>query len=116
VKKILRYVAGICNWGLWFSQKKENQTLLTGFSEADFARDVDARKSTTGVIFFLTNSPITWQSMKQKVVAQSSCESEYITAANATCQVLWLAQVLAEVQGSASSTPLLSVDNKSALP
>lgn len=32
---------------------------LTGFSDADFAGDVDARKSTTGVIFFLANSPIT---------------------------------------------------------
>jgi hypothetical protein len=53
--------------------------------DVDFARDVDARKSTTGVIFFLPNSPITWQSTKQKVVAQSSCESEYIAAANPTC-------------------------------
>jgi hypothetical protein len=59
VKKILRYVAGICNWGLWFGQKKENQALLTGFSDADFPGDVDARKSTTYVIFFLVNSPIT---------------------------------------------------------
>jgi hypothetical protein len=85
VKKILRYVAGTCNWGLWFSQKKENHALLTRFSDADFAGDVNARKSTIGVIFFLANSPISWQSMKQKVVAQSSCESEYITAANMTC-------------------------------
>jgi hypothetical protein len=53
--------------------------------------------------------------MKQKVMAQSSYESEYITAANATCQTLWLAQVLAEVQGSAPSTPLLRVDNKSVI-
>jgi hypothetical protein len=53
--------------------------------------------------------------MKQKVVAQSSCESKYITAANMTCQALWLAQVLAEVQGFAPSTPLLRVDNKSAI-
>jgi hypothetical protein len=59
VKKILRYVAGTCNWGLWFSEKKWNQVLLTGFSDADFAGDVDARKSTTEVIFYLTNSPIT---------------------------------------------------------
>jgi hypothetical protein len=58
---------------------------LTGFSDADFAGDVDARKSTTWVIFFLANSPITWQSMKQKVVAQSSCESE---SANAMYQAL----------------------------
>jgi hypothetical protein len=47
VKKILCYVAGTCNWGLWFGRKKENQVLLTEFSDADFAGDVDARKSTT---------------------------------------------------------------------
>jgi hypothetical protein len=115
VKKILCYVAGTCNWGLWLDRKKGKQTLLTWFSDADFAGDVDTRKSTTGVIFFLANNPITWQSMKQKVVAQSSCKSEYIAAANATCQALWLARVLAEVQGSALSTPLLRVDNKSVI-
>jgi hypothetical protein len=48
-------------------------------------------------------------------VTQSSCESEYIAAANATRQALWLARVLAEVQGSAPSTPLLWVDNKSTI-
>jgi hypothetical protein len=53
--------------------------------------------------------------MKQKVVEQSSCKSEYIAAANATCQALWLARVLAEVQGSAMSTPLPRVDNKSTI-
>jgi hypothetical protein len=111
VKKILHYVTGTCNWGLWFDRKKGNQTLLTGFSDVDFAGD-DVRKSTTGVIFFLANSPITWQSMKQKVVPQFSYESEYIAVANATCQELWLARVLAEVQSSALSTPLLRVDNK----
>jgi hypothetical protein len=64
MKKILRYVTGTCNWGLWFSRKKGNQTLLIGFSDADFARDVDTRKITIGVIFFLVNNPIMWQSMK----------------------------------------------------
>jgi hypothetical protein len=53
--------------------------------------------------------------MKQKVVAQSSCEAEYIAAANAACQALWLARVLAEVQGSAPRAPMLRVDNKSAI-
>jgi hypothetical protein len=115
VKKILRYVAGTYNWGLWFDRKKGNHVLLTGFCDADFAGDVDARKSTTGVIFFLANNLITWQSMKQKIVAQSSCESKYIAAANVMCQALWLARVLAEVQGSAPSTPLLRVNNKSAI-
>jgi tRNA(Phe) wybutosine-synthesizing methylase Tyw3 len=53
--------------------------------------------------------------MKQKVVAQSSCEAEYIAAANAACQALWLARVLAEVHGSAPRAPMLRVDNKSAI-
>jgi hypothetical protein len=44
VKKILRYVTGTCNWRLWFGRKKGNKTLLTGFSDADFAGDVDTRK------------------------------------------------------------------------
>jgi hypothetical protein len=44
-------------------------------------------------------------------VAQSNYESEYIAA----CQALWLARVLAEVQDSTLSTPLLRVDNKSAI-
>ncbi|CAA6672141.1 unnamed protein product [Spirodela intermedia] len=51
----------------------------------------------------------------RKVVAQSSCEAEYIAAANAACQGVWLARVLAEVHGSAPSVPMLKVDNKSAI-
>jgi hypothetical protein len=53
--------------------------------------------------------------MKQKVVVQSSCEVEYIAAANATCQALWLTQVLDEIQGIEPGVPLLRVDNKSAI-
>ena len=60
--------------------------MLLGYSDSDLAGDVDSRKNTSGVIFFLGESPISWQSAKQKVVALSSCEAEYITAATAACQ------------------------------
>jgi hypothetical protein len=82
VKRILRYVAHTSNWGLWFGWKKGNHALLIGFRDADFTGDVDTRKSTTGVIFFLVNNSVTWQSMKQRVVTQSRCELEYIAVAN----------------------------------
>jgi hypothetical protein len=59
VRKILRYVVGTCNWGPWFGRKKGNYALLIGFSDADFTGNVDARKSTTWIIFFLANNPIT---------------------------------------------------------
>jgi hypothetical protein len=115
VKRIVRYVADTQEWGLWYNRGKKKVAVLTGFSDSDYAGDVDKRYNTTGVIFLLDDSPISWQSMKQKVVAQSSCEAEYIAAANATCQGLWLARVLGEIQGSAHSSPVLKIDNKSAI-
>ena len=48
-------------------------------------------------------------------MAQSSCEAEYIAAANAACQGMWLARVLVEAHGSAPSMPMLRVCNKSAI-
>jgi hypothetical protein len=48
-------------------------------------------------------------------VALSSCEAEYIAAATAACQAVWLARLLAEISGSAVSKPVLRVDNKSAI-
>jgi hypothetical protein len=64
-------VAGTKNWGLWFGWNKGNQMLLIGLCDAYFAGDVNARKSTTEVIFILANSLVTWQSTKKRVVAQS---------------------------------------------
>jgi hypothetical protein len=37
---------------------------LTGFSDSDHAGDVDDRKSTSGVLFYLGNSAISWFSQK----------------------------------------------------
>ncbi|XP_062232806.1 uncharacterized protein LOC133930127 [Phragmites australis] len=51
----------------------------------------------------------------QKVVALSSCEAEYIAAATAACQAVWLARLLAEILDSVVSKPVLRVDNKSTI-
>jgi hypothetical protein len=110
----LRYVDGTRNLGMWF-EKGKKEVVLVGFSDSDYARDIDKRKSTTGIIFFLTGRPITGQSMKQKVVAKSSCEVEYIAATNTTYQALWLTQMLVEVQGLEPGVPVLKVDNKSTI-
>ncbi|KAF2284335.1 hypothetical protein GH714_020616 [Hevea brasiliensis] len=67
-------------------------------SDSDMAGDIDDRKSTTGVIYFLGNNPITWVSQKQKIVALSSCEAEYIAATAGTCQGVWLGRVLSNIK------------------
>ncbi|XP_062191325.1 secreted RxLR effector protein 161-like [Phragmites australis] len=117
VKRVLRYVAGTMHMGVhyYYGGKKEIAPRLLGYSDSDLAGDVNDRKSTSGLVFFLANGPIAWQSAKQKVVALSSCEAEYIAAAGAACQGIWLARLLAELIGGEALAPKLMVDNKSAL-
>ena len=75
VKRILRYVAGTRGWGVRYCAGSGKEKLkLVGYSDSDMAGDVDDRKSTSGMIYFLSGGAICWQSTKQKVVALSSCE------------------------------------------
>jgi hypothetical protein len=117
VKRVLRYVAGTQQWGLHYHPGKKNSGVpkLLGYSDSDLAGNVNDRKSTSGLIFFLAGGPIAWQSTKQRVVALSSCEAEYIAAAGAACEAVWLARLLAELVGGAVLAPKLKVDNKSAI-
>jgi hypothetical protein len=114
VKRILRYVAGTIDYGCCYKRGAREMKLL-GYSDADMGGDIDTRKSTTGVLFFLGSCAVTWQSQKQKVVALSSCEAEYIAGTTAACQGIWLAQLLAELDGERRAPFLLKMDSQSAI-
>ncbi|WVZ91485.1 hypothetical protein U9M48_037651 [Paspalum notatum var. saurae] len=111
---LLRYIAGTVNYGLLYTNDGGGLDLL-GYSDSGMSGDVDGRKSTSGVIFFLGGNPVSWQSQKQKVVALSSCEAEYIAGATAACQAMWLKRVLGDVLSVKVSTPKLKMDNQSAI-
>ena len=74
-KRILRYIQGTSSFVLRYERGKKDYS-IQGFSDSDFAGDSDDRKSTTGQVFFIENSAIIWNSMKQNVVVLSSCEAE----------------------------------------
>ena len=114
VKRILRYVARTVNYGCHY-RRKEGETALLGYNDSDHGADVDGRRSTSGTLFFLGGNIITWQSQKQKVVALSRCEAEYIAAATTACHGVWLARLLAELKGEEAGTVTLKIDNQSAI-
>jgi hypothetical protein len=62
--------------------------LLLGYSDSDHGGDIEDSKSSSGILFYLVNNPITWQSQKQKSMALSSCEAEHMASSTAACQAI----------------------------
>lgn len=114
VKRVLRYISGTLYYGCHYTRKKE-EAQLVGFSDSDHTGDIDSRRSTSGILYFLGNNLITWQSQKQKVVALSSCEAEYMAGTTVACQGIWLARLIAELRGKKTNAASLKIDNQSAI-
>ncbi|XP_073364593.1 retrovirus-related Pol polyprotein from transposon TNT 1-94 [Aegilops tauschii subsp. strangulata] len=112
VKRIVRYVAGTLDHGLHYP-RCPGVAHFVGYS--DHAGDIDTSKSTSGILFFLGKCLVSRQSVKQQVVALSSCEAEYIAASTACTQALWLAQLLGDLLVQDTRTVQLLVDSKSTL-
>jgi hypothetical protein len=98
-----------------FYQRGSGGAKLIGYSDSDYADDVDNNHNTSGVLFFLGTNLVSWHSLKQRVVAMSSCEVEYVASTSAATQGIWLAWLLADLRQERVSPVELRVDNKSAL-
>ncbi|XP_071740551.1 uncharacterized mitochondrial protein AtMg00810-like [Rutidosis leptorrhynchoides] len=114
VKRVLRYVKGTLDYGLNYGRRQEFEHLV-GFSDSDLGGDKVGSKSTSGMVFYIGRSVITWKSQKQKTVALSSCEAEFMAATSAACQTIWLANLVKEPTGQQVEPVTLFVDNKSAI-
>jgi hypothetical protein len=112
VKRILRYVVGTLDYGLHYG--RAHTARFVGYYNSDLASNVDTSKNTTGMMFFL-DCLVSCQSLKQKVVALSSCKVEYIATTTVATQALWLSRMLAELLGGKVDMVELKVDSKSTL-
>ncbi|KAG6524466.1 hypothetical protein ZIOFF_014375 [Zingiber officinale] len=114
VKQILRYLKGTIYFGLAYT-KGPQEISIFGYSDSDLAGDLDGRKSTSGMAFYFNESLVSWNSQKQKTVALSSCEAEFMAATTAACQALWLRSLVSELTGEEPKPVTLFVDNRSAI-
>lgn len=111
VKRILAYLKKTLNLGLRFN--KDGDT-LTGFCDSDYAGDLQTRRSTSGFVFLHLGGPVSWTSRRQQCVALSTTEAEFIAAAEATKEAVWLQQLLSEL-GEVNKPTSLHCDNQSAI-
>ena len=79
-----------------FSRQHSDPSIL-GYVDANYARDLDDRRSTTCFVFILGGGPICWKSTVQSLVALSIIESEYMTIAEASKEAMWFAGLVKEL-------------------
>ncbi|CAL8116761.1 unnamed protein product [Prunus armeniaca] len=89
VKWILRYLKGSWRQRIMFEKQKENARVL-GYVDADYAGDLDKRRSTSGYVFTCAGRPISWRALLQPITALSTTEAEYIALAEARKEAIWL--------------------------
>ncbi|KAA6407322.1 MAG: hypothetical protein FRX48_08870 [Lasallia pustulata] len=89
---------------------------LIGYTDADWAGDIDTRRSTSGYLFNIGSGSISWSSKRQPTVSLSSCKAEYQGQTQATKEAMWLCRLLNELvdQGEPNAT-IIYRDNQGAL-
>ena len=86
LKRIIKYVKTTADFGVWYN--KDTNAVLAGYSNTNWARNADDRKSTSGGCFYVRNNLVFWMSKKQNSISLSTAEVKYITVGSCYTQLL----------------------------
>jgi len=114
-KRILRYLAGTRHLGLTYrrSSSPGEANRLIAYADSDHAGDPDSRRSVTGYLLLLNGGAVSWQSVRQQVVALSSAEAEYYAASVAGTDITYLRRLMEEL-GYAQPKPTTTYEDNMA--
>ncbi|XP_025982825.1 uncharacterized protein LOC114398568 [Glycine soja] len=111
VIRILEFIKKALGQGFLYEDKGNTQ--IFGYCDGDWAGCPIGRKSTTGYCVFIRGNIISWKSKKQDIVAQSNAFAEYRAMAITTCELVWIKQLLQELQFCEVKQMKLYCDNDS---
>ena len=118
-KRVLQYLKGTMAYGITLGgpEYSPNNLDIRLYTDSDYAGDHHTYRSTSGYVSFLAGGPISWQSKRQSVVAQSSTEAEYIAMSELAKEGAWLRYLLVGLQykGQDLDPMTLYSDNQGAL-
>jgi len=109
-KRVLRYLKGTADVGITYKRGEGN---FEGYVDADWAGSIHDRRSFTGYAFNMNEGCVSWESRKQRTVALSSTEAEYMSLSEGTKEAVYLKRLLREL-GTDVDCVKLSNDNSGA--
>ena len=89
-----------------------DEVKLHGFTDADWAGSPTDRKSTSGGIFSIRSMTISWYIRKQRSMALSSAEVEYMVAIQAACEAIWMRKILVGLFSSHLDPTVIHCNNQ----
>lgn len=113
-KRILRYIKGTLDFKLTF-RRSEGSSLVEGYADSDWAGDTADRKSQSGFVFQVYKSTVSWTAQKQKTVALSSAEAEFISLSGAVKEAIWLRMLLKDFQRDVGGPTVIHEDNQACI-
>jgi len=114
LKWVLRYLNGSLKGGLKYTIAAQEEDVLVGYVDADYASNVDTRKSLSGFVFTLYGTTISWKANQQSVVALSTTQAEYIALVEGVKEAIWLKGMIGEL-GITQECVKIHCDSQSAI-
>lgn len=112
-KRILRYLRGTAEYGLHLTP--DHNSTLHSYADADWGRDLDTRRSISGILHQLGNATIGWSSKMQPTVSLSSTEAEYKVLTDAAKDIIHLRRLIQELGFDGTNPTSLMSDNQSCI-
>ncbi|KAK6147652.1 hypothetical protein DH2020_018564 [Rehmannia glutinosa] len=110
--RVLRYVKANPGKGIFYPSASSLQ--LKAYSDADWAKCTDTRRSISGYAIYLGEALISWKAKKQPTISRSSIEAEYRAIALTTCELQWISYLFQDVNLTQSQPAAIYTDSRSA--
>ena len=114
LNRVFHYLQKVSSMKLTFGGTSTSLT-LSGYVDADWANDINDRRSVGGYVFLLAGGAVSWSAQKQKIMAQSSTEAEYVAGALATNEAIWLRRLLSEIDHTQPNVTEILTDNQASI-
>ena len=112
-RRVLKYIAGTVELGITY--RHGDTSFLRGYSDSDWASDLNTRRSTTGYLFLAAGGAVSWSSRLQQTVALSSTEAEYMALSEAAREAMALRELAKDLHWTSADPILIKEDNQGAL-
>jgi hypothetical protein len=115
MKRTLRYLCGTKEYGLHYRGVLGDVMKIEAYSDSDWGGDREDRKSTSGYVVLVNGNVVSWCVKKQRVVAMSTAEAEWIALNECVREVVWIVQLMGELGVKVQQPVTVYEDNQSTI-